>query len=145
VLKQYNKEMEINSKKIFLYIAAAAAIIAAAYVLYLLSDIVIIVVVSILISFIFNPVINFLERGKINRLFSTLIVFISFLLVVYLVLSFIIPKFVLQMNQLIESMRDYSIHDEIVKMESDIHKLLPFFSPGRNCSKDRDIHYSSVV
>jgi predicted PurR-regulated permease PerM len=122
--------MEKSYKRISLYISLIAAALAAVYLLYILSDIVIILIVSVLISFIFNPVINFIERGGINRLFSTLIVFISFLFIIYLVLSFIIPKFIFQMNALIESMKEYSIHDQIIVFESEIHKLLPFFTTG---------------
>jgi predicted PurR-regulated permease PerM len=122
--------MDSNIKKFLLYSFLAAAALIAVYFIYILSDLVIILVISILFSFIFNPFIKFIERSGVNRLFSTLILFISFFILVYLVLSFIIPKFIFQMNALLVSMKDYSIHDEIIRIESEIYKLLPFFTPG---------------
>jgi predicted PurR-regulated permease PerM len=127
--------MDNNIKKVILYILAAAAILAAAYFLYVLSDLVIILIVSILISFIFNPFINFIERWGINRLFSTLLVFISFFFLVYLVISFIIPKLLFQMDELLVSMKDYSLHDQIIRIEDSIHTMFPFFTPGEMTHK----------
>jgi predicted PurR-regulated permease PerM len=127
--------MDRNLKKITLYLVIITAAVTAAYFLYMLSDIVLLFIISVLISFIFNPVINFIERGRINRLLSTLIVFISFFFLIYLIMSFIIPKFILQMDQLMVSLKDYSLHDEIIKLEDNLHKVFPFFTPGELTTK----------
>jgi predicted PurR-regulated permease PerM len=130
--------MDKNTRNIASYILLAVLLIIATYFIYILSDIVIIIVISILISFIFNPFLNQVERAGVNRLTSTLIVFVSIGFLIYLSLSFIIPKLILQMNQLIESMRGYSLHDEIVKVEEDLYRILPFFTPGELAAKVED-------
>jgi len=52
-----------------------------------------------------------------------------------MVLSFIIPKLIFQMNELIEAIRQYSLHEELVKIENDIYKMLPFFAQGELTNK----------
>jgi predicted PurR-regulated permease PerM len=126
---------EKNTNKTTLYILGGLLLLASAYFLYLLSDIVIVLIISILISFIFNPFVVALEKTGINRLNSVLLVFFSIGFILYLVLSFIIPKFIFQMNELLESLKTYSLHDQIIKIENDVHKFLPFFNPGELSAK----------
>ncbi len=100
------------------------------YLAYLLSDIIIILVISILLAFIFDPLVSMLEQEGFNRLASTLFIFIGFGLFVYIGLSVFIPQFSLQMNQLIETLRDFSLHDQVVEIEKEIRSLFPFFPSG---------------
>jgi predicted PurR-regulated permease PerM len=122
--------MDKNLKKSFVYVLLFLAAIAAAYLFFILSDIVFILIISILVAFIFNPLVQLLEKSGMNRLPATLAVFTSVSIVVYLVLSFLIPKLMFQMNELVESIRLYPLHDQLLEVEQDIYKILPFFTPG---------------
>lgn len=127
--------MEKKTKNIFYYLLLLILASAALYLLYILSDIMILLIISVLIAFLFIPVINFVEKLGFGRLFSTLLIFVSFFLFVYLSLSFIIPKLIFQMNELVASIHQYSLHEEIMKVEKDIYQFLPFFTPGELTKK----------
>ncbi|MEO8399849.1 MAG: AI-2E family transporter [Ignavibacteriaceae bacterium] len=118
--------------KIFLWTAGSILLLS---ILYLLSDILIILAVSILLAFIFNPFIKLLEQEGFDRLSGTIMVLVTVGLFFYLGLSFLIPKFVYQMNQLIETIRVYSLHRQIIDIEKEVYKYLPFFTPGELAKK----------
>ena len=119
-------------KKYFLW---GSAILVLGYLCYLLSDIFIILILSVLLSIIFEPFIKIIEQKGITRLAATILVFIVVGFLIYLIFSFIIPRLSYQINQLIEVLKNFSIHDQIVAVEKEIHKYLPFFKVG-TLSKD---------
>ncbi len=116
-------------KKILKIIFAIAGAVIIFYFLYQLFDLLTILTISIL-AFIFNPFVTMLEREGFNRLTSTLITFVVVVFLCYLALSIFIPEFILQMNQLINTLNVYSLHNELISIEDKIHKYLPFFNPG---------------
>jgi len=122
-------------KKYIYYFLIAIALAVAIYLLYILSDIVIILIVSILIAFLFNPLINFIEKYGLPRFISTLLVFVSSFFIIYFSLSYIIPRLIFQMNELIATIQQYSLHEEILKIEKEIYRLFPFFAPGELTKK----------
>lgn len=127
--------MEITGRKIIkilLWLAAAALI---GLVFYILSEILLIVIISILLAFIFDPFVKKLEQEGFSRFASTSAVFVVMGLGIYMVLSFFIPMLIGQMNQLIETFHVYSLHDQIVLLEIEIYKFLPFFNPGELATK----------
>jgi predicted PurR-regulated permease PerM len=107
---------ELSSKKLFRIFLWLLGIFILLYLIYLLSDIIIILVISILLAFIFDPLVTMLEQEGFNRLASTLFIFIGVGLFSYLGLSFVIPKFTYQMNQIIETLHVYSLHDQLIKI-----------------------------
>ena len=113
--------------KYFLWIAATIIFL---YLFYLLTEILIILALSILLSFIFAPFVSMLEAKGFNRLTSTLIIFGVFGFIIYFSLSIIIPKFVLQMNQLISSLEGFSFDEEIKTLEITILHYIPFLKQG---------------
>jgi predicted PurR-regulated permease PerM len=117
-------------KKIWKFFFWSISVFLLLYLVYLLSDIIIILVVSILLAFIFNPFVTTLERRGFKRLPSTLIMFVGVGVLMYLVLSFFIPRFIFQMNQLIDALKDFSLHEQLIKVEKEIYSFLPFFSLG---------------
>jgi predicted PurR-regulated permease PerM len=119
-------------KKYFLW---GSAVLLLSYLCYLLTDIFIILVLSILLSIIFEPFIKIIEQKGMTRLAATILVFIVVGFLIYLIFSFIIPRLSYQINQLIEVLKNFSIHDQIVAVEKEIHKYLPFFKVG-TLSKD---------
>jgi predicted PurR-regulated permease PerM len=116
-----------NVTKYFLWIAATIIFL---YLFYLLTEILIILALSILLSFIFAPFVSMLEAKGFNRLTSTLIIFGVFGFIIYFSLSIIIPKFVLQMNQLISSLEGFSFAEEIKALEITILHYIPFLKQG---------------
>lgn len=118
-----------------------ALLIAAVIILsvYLFLNVLIILVISILLAFIFHPLVTFLEEKNINRLFSTLTIFAVFGLVFYLAISYLVPNLVLQVNALAESLKDFSLHEQIILLENEIAQFLPIFQPGEFSKKVESI------
>ena len=100
------------------------------YLIYLLSTLFVIIAVSVLLAFIFDPFVKQLEKEGFSRLAATLVVFVVVSFILYIGISFFIPKFVTQLNQLIGALQVYSIQDQIVSIEKQIHNYLPFFKIG---------------
>ncbi len=128
--------------KIFLGLVGTAIVF---YLLYNLSDLLIILTISILLAFIFNPVVTMIEKEGFNRLVSTLITFVIVGFLCYLALSIFIPKFIFQMNQLVSTLSAYSLHDQLVLFENKIHEYLPFFNPGDLSSRIEQFISSGLV
>jgi predicted PurR-regulated permease PerM len=137
--------MDSSTKKTGKIILLFLGIAAFLYLFYLLSTLIIIIAISILIAFIFEPFVKILEREGFNRLSSTLIVFVVVTFLIYFGVSYFIPKFIYQFNQLVEALQVYSIHDQIVSAEKEIHKYLPFFNPGELSKKVEDFISSGIV
>ncbi len=129
-------------KKILLWILALFIFF---YLTYLLSDIIIILIISVLLAFIFDPLISMLEQEGFNRLASTLFIFFGVGFFVYLGLSFIIPKFTFQMNQLIEALRNFNLHEQLVILEKEIKLLLPFFTVGELSKRVEDFINNQII
>lgn len=114
-------------KKYFLWIIGILLI---SYLAYLLSDIFIILVLSVLLSLIFEPFVKLVEDKGVSRLVSTALTFLITGLIVYLIFSYIIPRLSNQVNQIVELLKDISIHNQIILIEKEIHEYLPFFKVG---------------
>lgn len=112
------------------YILISLGVLLFLYVSYLLSDIFIILILSILLSLILEPYIKILEQKGLSRLGGTFVIFIIAGIFIYIIISFIIPRLTFQINQLVEILKDFSIHDQIVALENQIHSYLPFFAEG---------------
>jgi len=122
--------MDSAYKKAIKYFLYTAAIIIVLYLVYLLSEILIILALSILLAFIFAPFVSLLESRGFNRLTSTLTTFGIFGTLIYFSLSFIIPKFVFQMDQLITSLEGFSLAEEMQAIEGSILPFVPFLKTG---------------
>ncbi len=126
---------ELTQKKITKFLLWFIGIALLLTLIYLLSDLIIIVAISILLAFIFDPIVKLLEREGFNRLSGTVMTLSGFGLLLYLVLSFIIPRFAFQLNQLVLSVKEYSLHEQIIDIEREIYKFVPFFTPGELTQK----------
>ena len=136
---------EINSNKKVKIILWIAGVLLTALLLYALSEIFIILSISILLSLIFNPVVNFLEWKGLNRLSATLIVFATVGFLFYLGLSYLIPQFFFQMNQLTSALHVHSLHDQIFSVEQKIYAYLPFFTLGDLTKKLEEFISSGII
>ncbi len=112
---------------------------------YILSDIILLLIFSVLLAFIFNPFVSTLEKEGMNRLTATLIVFGTTTLLLYVLLSFIIPKFMIQMDQLMKTLQSFSLHDQLVQLETELYRLFPFFNPGQLSHKFEEFINSQFI
>lgn len=71
--------------KLILWIAGTILLL---YLLYLLADVIIILALSVLLAFIFAPVVFMLEQRGFSRLSSTFIAFAALAILIYLTRAF---------------------------------------------------------
>ena len=131
--------MERLNKKSARIILAIIAFIIVLYLAYLLTNIFVLVALSVLLGFIFAPFVRILEGQGFSRTISTLIVFTVFGFLVYLGLSFVIPKFFIQMDQLILELKDFSLNEELNSIEKKILSVFPLFHKGELATKVQNI------
>ncbi len=136
---------DLSLKKIGKFTILSSFAILLLYVLYLLTDLLIIVAISVLLAFIFEPLVRNLEKEGFSRFNATFVIFIFIGLMLYLLLSIFIPRFMFQMNQLIETLRVYSLRDQISTLANEIYKYLPFFQPGELARRIEDFISSGIV
>ena len=136
---------DITSRKLSKILLWTVGIVLFLLLIYLLSNIIVILIISVLLMFIFHPLVTMLEQEGFNRLASTLFIFIGVGLFGYLALSFFIPRFTFQMNQLIATLHGYSLHDQLFKLEKEIYSYLPFFPLGELSKKVEDFISNQIV
>jgi len=128
--------------KPLLWIASIALLF---YLFYALIEIILVVSISILLAFIFAPFISVLEAKGFNRLSATLITLVVFGLLIYFSLSIIIPKLVLQMNQLITALQGFSFEKEMDSIEQSVLKYLPFLHQGDLTGRAEEFISSQLI
>lgn len=115
------------------------------YLLFVLSDLIIILALSILLAFIFSPFVFLLEQRGLSRTVSTLIVFVGLGILIYLGLSVIIPKFSVQMNQLISRLEQFSLTDQLKVLQDWLATSLPFIDFGNVSTRIQDFFSNQIV
>ncbi len=96
------------------------------FVSYLFSDILAMLAIAILISFIFNPIVDFLEKRGFNRMLSVLIVFLLAGLLITWGISFFVPKVISQLNNLTDKLTEENLQLLIRHFEKSIISAFPF-------------------
>jgi predicted PurR-regulated permease PerM len=122
--------MDLLSKKntrIFLLLLGVGLLF---YFSFLLVNVLVLIAVSVLLGFIFAPFVRVLEGKGFTRTISTLIVFTIFGFLLYLGLSFVIPKLFYQMDLVIISLKDFSLNEELNVIEKKILSVFPLFHKG---------------
>ena len=79
-------------------ILKVSIVFACFYILFLVRDILIWIIFALVISILFNPVINFLEKRRVPRSFATAFVYIAFFFVLTLVLYLTVPVFITEIQ-----------------------------------------------
>jgi len=137
-----NEHTQKKTLKIILWLILTAVII---YIAYLLAELIVILIISILLAFIFEPFAKALEKQGFNRFLSVITVYVVVGFLLVFSFSMFVPKFIFQMNQLREALQIYSIHDQIVAVENEIHKFLPFFTPGELSDKIENFIKTGII
>ena len=136
---------ELSGKKILRYLIWTVIIFLSLYFLYYVSSILVILAISVLLAFIFEPFVTFLVKKGLSRLASTFIIFVVTAFLFYLGISFIVPKLIFQMNQLVVTLHVSSLHEQIISLEQSIYKYLPVFTLGDLSKKVEEFVSSGVV
>ena len=137
--------MERSPKRLSKYILWALGGIITLYIIYLISDVLIILAVSVLLALIFDPYVKLLERKGLTRLTSTFIIFIILGFLFFFGLSYFIPQFLVQMNQLIQTLHVNSLHEQILSVEKTIYQYLPFFTLGDVSKRIEEFISSGII
>jgi len=135
--------MDFFNKKntqIFLFLLGVVLLF---YISYILVNVFVLIAVSVLLGFIFAPFVRLLEGQGFTRTISTLIIFIIFGFLLYLGLSFVIPKFFFQMDQVLVSLKDFSLNEELNELENRLLSLFPLFDKGELSLKIQGIMSTS--
>lgn len=135
--------MDILNKKntqIFLFLLGVVLLF---YISFILVNVFVLIAVSILLGFIFAPFVRLLEGQGFTRTISTLIIFIIFGFLLYLGLSFVIPKFFFQMDQVLISLKDFSLNEKLNELENRILSIFPLFDKGELSLKIQGIMSTS--
>ena len=122
--------MDILNKKNTQIILFLLGVVILFYISFILVNVFVLIAVSILLGFIFAPFVRLLEGQGFTRTISTLIIFIIFGFLLYLGLSFVIPKFFFQMDQVLVSLKDFSLNEELNELENRILSIFLSFDKG---------------
>lgn len=114
--------MENKKNYFWLILVAIVAIV----LIYLLINSIIIFVTSILIAFIFKPIVDFLEKNKIPRFLSVIIIYLLFFMLLFLSLYILIPNVINQFEALIENLSEEKIRLTLSQVENEILNKFPF-------------------
>lgn len=120
---------------IYKSLSILAAVVVVLYLSYLFFDIIILLIISIFIAMIFNPLVTFFENNGISRFAAVLFVFIVSGVVIFLVLSVLIPKIINQMNALAATLSQEKINALLKQIETDVKSYLPFLNSQDFASK----------
>jgi predicted PurR-regulated permease PerM len=77
------------------------------YLLYQVKEILILIIFAFIISLLFNPAINFLERKKVPRILSALFVYLLVFGLISLFFYLIVNSFVLEIQKFLEFLPQY--------------------------------------
>ena len=94
--------------------------------IYYLQDVLILFALSVLLAFIFDPIINFLEKNSFKRLHAILLVFVIASLVGMGIYSYLVPAILAQTNALFNKLNTNIISSQLILFEDKLHLLFPF-------------------
>jgi predicted PurR-regulated permease PerM len=119
-------EKQIRKFRTILVITFSFCVIV--YLSYLFADILAMLAISVLISMIFNPIVDFLERKGFSRGLSVLIVFVTIGSLIFSGFSFLLPKIVVQFNNLTGKLTQENLQLLIHKIDESVKVVFPFLN-----------------
>lgn len=136
---------EADNRKLKLLYGAVVVSIVAGFLAYVYIDVLTLLAVSILISMIFNPVVDFFEQRKIPRVVAVLSIFIVTGLFLFTVVSILLPKLVNQLEAIANSLNDESIKLSLTQFEQTLKARFPFLSSLNLTDKISSIFNSAIL
>ena len=104
----------------------AAATVISLFLAYIYIDVLALLAVSILISMIFNPVVDFLEQNKIPRVVAVISIFVLTGLLLFSLVSILLPKLVNQLEAIANSLSDEAVNQSLAQFEQTLKTKFPF-------------------
>lgn len=120
-----NENQMKKSKTYFLFLLSFCILL---FLSFILADILAMLAVSILISMIFNPIVDFLERRGMSRLFAVLTLFIAVGFFIAGSFSFLIPRIVNQFNNLSSTLTQENLQSFFQQFEKSLKTTFPFLN-----------------
>lgn len=114
-------------KKIIKGVLAAVAIAAVLYIAYLFLDIITMFIISVLLAFIFNPVVAWMEGKGIKRVIAVIIVMVSSLVLVTIAFGTLIPKITSQVQTLTTNLSQEKVNEILGGVEQQFKSIFPFY------------------
>ncbi len=119
----------MEKKKFFLWVGFIVGLITLIILSFIfIKNSLIILISSVLISFIFKPVVDFFEKKKIPRSVSVLIIFFICSLLLFVSLYLLIPQLIVQTNHLLENLTEEKIKLILTSLEESIISKFPFLN-----------------
>jgi len=109
---QNEQAIDFSWRAIF-KVALAVAIV---YLLYLIRDVFVLIIFSLVLSLLFNPAIDFLQKLKFSRLGATFLVYFFIIVLLGLIIYWVLPSFI---NEIQELSRPFPVY---------FGKVAPFLS-----------------
>jgi len=119
-------EQQIKKIKTIALIIFSVSLIV--FLSYVYANILAMLIISLLISMIFNPVVDFLEKNGASRTISVLIVFIIVSALILSGLSFLVPKIIHQLDNLSVTLSQENMQLVIGKFEKTLKHIFPFLN-----------------
>ncbi|MCK9211252.1 MAG: AI-2E family transporter [Ignavibacteriaceae bacterium] len=101
------------------------------FLIYYLLDVLILLALSVLLAFILDPIINFLEKNSFKRLHAILLVFLISFMFGFGIYSYLIPAILKQTNALFLKLNVETIKSQLVLLEDHMQTLFPFVTKER--------------
>ncbi|MGO1368271.1 MAG: AI-2E family transporter [Senegalia sp. (in: firmicutes)] len=116
-----NKELHISKKRLagILLLIFFIVILYFIFMINGLRSILFTLIISISLAYIINPLVNFLEKKKVKRVFGILLIYIGILGIIYLISVLIIPAIFKEVKDLVELLPKYT--DEISNFSNDFY------------------------
>lgn len=102
-MKKEIEMIDITWRAIFKVIAAIILF----WIIYLLREVIVWIILALIISVLFNPLIDVLEKRKVKRVFATIVVYTIFLLLCGLTLFVMIPPLIAETQYFTSTFAQY--------------------------------------
>lgn len=114
----------VGIKKVSLILLSIGII---TFLSFLFSEIIAMLIVALLLAMIFNPIVDIIEKQGINRTVAVLSVFLLCGGCIFLLMSFLFPKIVHQLNSLSSAITPANLQSMNEQFEKTMTSFLPFF------------------
>lgn len=128
-------EVEKSRRRFNKILLISLAIIIVILIFYLLLDIILMLIISLLIAFIFNPLVTALENHGVNRFVASLLTILVSFYLLFLGLSYIIPQLTDQFANLSSTINQSNIKQFLRSIDRTIIKYIPIIKAGTISSK----------
>lgn len=129
------RSQENKIKSVFQSALVLGLILFLVYLSYQFLDLIILLIISLLIAFIFNPVVTFLENRGLKRFLAVLLVFTFIGFLVVFGFSVMIPKIATQFNLLAKLLSKENINKLIMQIQEGVIDYLPFIDASDFATK----------